>query len=255
MAVNILECFNHDLPVYEHVDRTEVQAGPSSETTKKQLPPRLLIAKDVYMYLALAEAFLKSKAATTNQTLLTNYCPGYESCGLETEQDVVHLSTLYLIHPVILAINAKYPQILTQLSECKLDALRVDLNIKTKTQGKNEAVMMVEYKRCGYIQEKQFEEAMCSADEAKEMDELLKSQGKQFSLKAGSNALWFTKQAMAYHQRTHCKYVALCDYEHLILLKFDNLLESAKVTIVPRKNLRKALLGFLLEACTDAKLV
>ncbi|KAI4695053.1 uncharacterized protein J4E84_001677 [Alternaria hordeiaustralica] len=48
-----------------------------------------------------------------------------------------------------------------------------------------------------------------------------------------------------------CSYVALCDYDNLVLLRFGNVLgiEGIRVTAVPRDSMRLAFLGFLLEAC------
>ncbi|KAI4626528.1 hypothetical protein J4E83_003679 [Alternaria metachromatica] len=48
-----------------------------------------------------------------------------------------------------------------------------------------------------------------------------------------------------------CSYVALCDYDNLVLLRFGNVLgiEGVRVTAVPRDSMRLTFLGFLLEAC------
>ncbi|RYN30287.1 hypothetical protein AA0119_g1994 [Alternaria tenuissima] len=47
------------------------------------------------------------------------------------------------------------------------------------------------------------------------------------------------------------RYIALCDYEHLVLLNFGSFSEPhvLRVTAVPRDSMRLAFLGFLLEAC------
>ena len=97
----------------------------------------------------------------------------------------------------------------------------------------------------------------------------------QTCLPRGSNAILFVKQAAAYAVRSKdsgCRYAALCDYDHLILLRFDDMPkpppdrldryaavgrvgESARALIVwDRKDFCKALLGFLIEACQTAGL-
>jgi hypothetical protein len=35
-----------------------------------------------------------------------------------------------------------------------------------------------------------------------------------------SNALWFVKQTTAYSEKYGCKFIALCDYKILILLRY-----------------------------------
>jgi hypothetical protein len=47
------------------------------------------------------------------------------------------------------------------------------------------------------------------------------------------------------------QYIALCDYDHLVLLKFGLVAGPGdiRVTVVPRDSMRLAFLSFLLEAC------
>jgi hypothetical protein len=49
----------------------------------------------------------------------------------------------------------------------------------------------------------------------------------------------------------NCEFIALCDYDHLVLLKFGAVAGSdgVRVTAVPRDCMCLAFLGFLLEAC------
>jgi hypothetical protein len=60
---------------------------------------------------------------------------------------------------------------------------------------------------------------------------------------------WWVHEAKA----LQCKYAALCDYENLVLLKVDRVCEprSLRVMAVRREDMRKALLGFLVEACDE----
>jgi hypothetical protein len=233
-------------------------AHPSSQTTHDQAPPRILIAESVKTWLRLAEDFLYSTRARNNANLNYGHIPLTEQCSIATEQDVVKLSTLYIIHPVMIAINAKFPNLLTQYSESPAQPLRIDLtfNRQRSIYGHRvrEVVLIMEFKRCWYIHEDEFTEAMRSREHAyavlEELDEL-----RQWStLQTGSNAFWFVKQAWAYAINTGCDYAALCDYEHLVLIHFlDH--EYAEVTVVPRSEFQKALLGFLIAACRDRGMI
>jgi hypothetical protein len=174
--------------------------------------------------------------------------------GIATEQDVVNLSTMFLLPPIIAAIDALYPGRLTQYSEQDLDHLRVDHSIRTKEQGKREAVMLIEYKRCCLLHVEEFTNAMCDREDLGAKLDELKRENYYSTLDRSNNAYWIVKQATAYSKRTKCRYVALCDWERLILIRFqrNGKMDSAEVTIVPRSLFRKALLGFLIEACQDA---
>jgi hypothetical protein len=140
---------------------------------------------------------------------------------------------------------------LTGFAEHLVEPLRPDHVVKL--QGKNEVVMIVEYKRCGYIRYGEFEDAMYDEDEIEEARDSMKKTGRITTLNNRSNALVFVKQTTAYHQKTGCRYVALCDYDGLVLLQFrgGKDLNSVYATTVLRLVFRKALLQFLLEACLD----
>jgi hypothetical protein len=255
----LLRCFSDEHPRYPTERKAEMQARtvrPSSQTTHDQVPPRVLIAESVETWLRLAENFIYSTRARNNANLNYGHIPLTEQCSIATEHDVVKLSTLYIIHPVMIAINAKFPNVLTQYSESPAQPLRIDLTFNRQPSiygpGVREVVMIMEYKRCWYIHEDEFANAMRDDlyTALEELDEL-----RQWStLQPGSNASWFVKQARAYAINTGCHYAALCDYEHLILIHFlDH--ESAEVTIVPRSEFRKALLGFLIAACRDRGMI
>jgi hypothetical protein len=89
----------------------------------------------------------------------------------------------------------------------------------------------------------------------------MKKGGRRYALEKNSNAWWFTKQAAAYAVKWDCRFVALCDYENLILLQFGEKKDKKKrdgnfahISIVDRNAFLKNLLGFLIEACEAKKL-
>jgi len=254
----LLECFDEEHPIYRTERREEMaarKAKASSTTTEEQEPPTVLIHQSLDHWLYYANTFLHSGTARRNYALTRGQIPLQMPCSVASEQDVVNLSTLYLVYPLMMAIEAKFPGLLTQFSEYKVDGLRVDLSIKSRRQANPEAVMLLEFKRCWYIHIDEFARAMCHADQIDDALDELYEYDLPTTLEYDTNAYWFVKQVTAYYVRTGCRYAALCDYEHLILIKFghNGSLESAKVTIVPRSRFRKALLGFLIEACWAAR--
>jgi hypothetical protein len=82
----------------------------------------------------------------------------------------------------------------------------------------------------------------------------MKRNGHEYSLPTETNSWWFTKQTTAYAEKSGCKFLALCDYDTLVLLWFDNGLESAKITVANRRDFWRHLLGFLDKACEYAGL-
>jgi hypothetical protein len=70
------------------------------------------------------------------------------------------------------------------------------------------------------------------------------------SIGTGNVEAKLVKQAKTYAIATGCLYIALCDYESLVLLKFDEDLSIVKVAVVDKEaqTFRKALFGFLLYA-------
>ncbi|KAH7093691.1 hypothetical protein FB567DRAFT_588113 [Paraphoma chrysanthemicola] len=257
----LLECFDEEHPHYLTERKAEMQAriaSPSSQITYDQPPPRILIFEPVDTWLHEAHIFLRSRRARENDQLNDGRIPLTEPCSIATEQDVVKLSTLYIIHPVMIAIQARFPGSLTQFSESPAKPMRIDLTFNSLSRfAAKRVVMIMEYKRCWYIHEEEFFDAMCyNEDEIDEALDKLEYYGEESTLIKGTNAYWFVKQITAYVVATGCRYVALCDYEHLILIRFNCFrLETAEVTVVPRHCFRKALLGFMFAACMAAGMI
>jgi hypothetical protein len=179
--------------------------------------------------------------------------------GVANEGDVVLIANIHLVDPVLKSVNEIYHGQLTSYAEEPIDKLRVNRAIKLKQRNKDQVIMLIEYKRCGYIHKEQFEQAMCAPKNAHQILCKLKEAAEETTLQSPSNTLWFVKQATAYYINTGCRYVALCDYESLILSEYsdppeNNHLDYVGITVVPRPFFRKALLGFLIEACEAAGL-
>ena len=70
------------------------------------------------------------------------------------------------------------------------------------------------------------------------------------SIGTGNVKAELVKQAKTYASASGCLHIAFCDYESLVLLKFDKDLSIVKVTVVDKEaqTFRKALFGFFLYA-------
>jgi hypothetical protein len=257
--LTFLEWFEKEHPKHEPVNMVAMQnkkATASSITTKEQQPPEMLIRLHHEHWETKATRALTLEILCKNDAL-KQYASPTRLVNIANESDVVHLANTNLIKPVWRAIIAVYPGKLVTYSEQQLDVLRPDRVFKlSSSQGKNEAVMLIEFKRCGYIHYDEFEDAMCDADEIDDKRRKLEEDDEETTLENNSNALLFVKQATAYYMSSRCRYVALCDYDKLVLLRYRHGedLSSVDATTVPRKVFRKALLGFLLEACAAAGL-
>lgn len=261
MGTNLLQCFEGEHPKYPLSNETalkhnKIQARASSEATGDQDPPRVFVDTHPSRWIVPANAFLRSSTATTNPELSKGTMADPESAmaELSTEQDVVRVANHFLMYPIGKAINAKYTTKITQSTEAKQDRCRSDhsFNIHQDDKARKKTIMVVEFKRLCTIKKKEFTNATCKESEKSNALRILNNRGIPTAIEEDCNAYWYTKQATAYAQTWDCKYVALCDYETLVLLHFDDGLDSARITIVPRHSFRKALLGFLIEACEFA---
>jgi hypothetical protein len=258
-SITILQCLSEEHPTYDTPNRTQKESEhvkASSTTTLKQDPPKVLVRKDLTTWIANANQFFVSTEAR-NSDLARHPGPflGIPKT-MENEADVVRMGNKQILDLVVDALNVKYPKLhLSEFSESKVGQLRVDLSVKTKKARKDGrlAVLLLEYKNCGYINYDNFDEALVNENDVQETLKQLDMNRLDSTLPRKGNARVFIQQITAYHARTGCRYAALCDYEHLVLIRYlgDDNLEQADVALVDRKDMRKALLGFAIEACED----
>jgi hypothetical protein len=254
-STTILQCLSEEHPVYNTPNREQKAnetAKASSTTTLTQLPPRILVREELATWIAKADEFLASPEAL-NSILARHHAPLDMSNAMENEADVVDMGNEQILNVVVAALKVKYPKLqLVKSREAKVGQLRVDISVKTEKVRKDGrlAVLLLEYKNCGYIKYKEFEQALVNKDAVQGTLQELEVDS---TLQRKNNARLFVQQITAYHERTGCRYAALCDYEHLVLIRYlgDDNLEQADVALVDRKDMRKALLGFAIEACED----
>jgi hypothetical protein len=253
------DCFEHPHPIIPVSNLEEMQkktVSTSSKIVKEQDPPKVLIGENVNNWVRIANDFLLSPEAKSPSSELSKRALDPIESLLRNEADVRREADRYIMPPLISALRTKYPELeLLENAETTFDPLRPDVTVTTAneiyiTNGKD-VVLIIEYKRCGYIHNEEFEDAFKDEKKLQEVLIELDMEGLESTLEESSNAIKFVKQGTAYSRTTGCKYVALCDYEHLILIRYreDGSLDSAYATVVPRDKFLKALLGFGIDAC------
>ncbi|KAJ4309207.1 hypothetical protein N0V94_009034 [Neodidymelliopsis sp. IMI 364377] len=222
--------------------------------TQQQDPPEILITEGLDHWTDIAEDYLSavrsSRYSTFNNTDICYDEPA--TVPIANEASVRRISELFIVDPLNRAINYKYREDIIMSSEITKQRLRYDSSFNVNG---TKPVMIIEYKRPGLVFAYEFRKGMVNP--AKKDEHLRKMRNNPFeqcSITPSSDAYNLLKQATVYSQNWGCPYVALCDYDNLVLLNFNNELESARATVVPRKSIRKALLGFLIEAYDHAEL-
>jgi hypothetical protein len=250
------ECFEHPHPTMpvSNLEKTQKQTGStSSDTVKKQDPPKVLIEEEVDNWVQIANNFLQSPEAKSPSSRLSNFALVPNINTLFNKFDVQREADRYIMPLLMSALRTKYPNL--ELQESAGPSPQTHAGIKTKnemyiTDGKD-IILVVEYIPCGYIHDEDFKRAFRNEKDLQKELNALQASELVSTLKEGSNAMYLIKQGTARATKSGCKYVALCDYEHLILIRYrdDGSLDSAYATVVPRDKFLKALLGFGIDAC------
>lgn len=252
---NLLDMFSESLPdlelVYKEGESTQPQQGqPSSQQVRLERPPNILITQEIINYKLIVDEYLKDHAASLEAESAT---PPEPNRLVRNEADVVAHARTNLLNPIMRAVdvNVGLAGKISTSSELGIETLRVDVGIFYALKAGEGIVMMVEFKKANMIQPGLFESAMWSKDEVNHNMKPYKPNVKR-RLQADTTEINLIKQAKAYARRAKCLYVALCDYQSLLLLKFSKDLQAVYITIVdptdPEFTFRKALFGFLLTA-------
>jgi len=176
---------------------------------------------------------------------------------LRTEQDAADHAKPNLLDPIEQALNvdAAFTGKIYRTAQLGVKKLRVDVGImytdKVDKEG-NSIVAMIEYKRAPLIANDQgdFEKSLWMRHELNSNFVPLTNNTARY-LRENMHAMKHLKQAKAYVRRANCRYVALCNYTSLVLLKFleadcrvieVTLVDSGKIPLL------LALIGFILQA-------
>lgn len=222
-------------------------------STQEALPPAVWFPRKEEDYVQRASGAIDIPHIQAQ--LQSSYLPApYSPCILNSETDIVQASVLWLLHPVIKALQALFPRVEcaaeVTIGDCRCDAL---ISIAGQT------IAVLEYKNRGNIERRDFFEGMIqnfgpsnrmtilnAIDTAKERTRLQSHMG--------NNATCLTKQAMAYATKWETRYVGLFDWDQLFLWNFAGM-DFAPANPSPwafgtwveqRSNFRSALLGFIL---------
>lgn len=210
--------------------------------------------------------------------LRRSYLPApYIPCVLRSETDIVQASVLWLLHPVIKALQAQFPTVQcaaeVTIDDCRCDAL-------ISIDGKSVAV--IEYKNRGNIRWNDFASGLVK-DYSKNnrlaiLDKISKGRVTDEKSFMQHNAVCLTKQAAAYATKWKVRYVALFDWDHMFLWNFAGMNFQPSLSSAPsrgsggsagqvsghadwafgtyvreRRDYRSTLLGFVMEAWNNKK--
>lgn len=244
-------------------------------STQQAVPPAIWFPRHVNQYLhRAAQLRTKHQSALSGSYLPAPYIP----CALNSESDIVQASVLWLLHPVIKALQAEFPDAVcaaeVTIGDCRCDAL---ISIGRKP------IAVIEYKSRGNLTQLDFEQG-CIQDpteaNAQNINDALKDvENAEKQSAMAMNATCLTKQAAAYSLKWKTRYVALFDWDSLFLWNFAGTNFEAPLIgrggagrptgaskgvaghakwaygtwVHDRAHYRSALLGFVLEAYNDKR--
>lgn len=273
-ALTIYDSFREELlvltppPVHLHIGNIDLSRKGSS--TRLATVPVVWFPRYEAEYIQMALQLIDTPRI--KEALRRCYLPApYVPCALRSETDIVQASVLWLLHPVIKALQAQFANVAcateVTIGDCRCDAL---ISIG------NEPIAVVEYKSRGNIRWNDFAPGLIkdySKSNRLEIRRRIRAgQDKPEESEMEHNAVCLTKQAAAYATNWQVRYVALFDWDEMFLWNFAGLhfQSSRSVSAAPgrarttqppghaewafgtsvqnRRDYRSTLLGFVLEA-------
>ncbi|KAI1326846.1 hypothetical protein F5Y16DRAFT_219089 [Xylariaceae sp. FL0255] len=222
-ACTLTQSFRQALPRY---DRPHITAGThisGSTTASTDAPPfGVLAAPDDHVNRG--HGTLAKVARTLDREYI--FLPEASMAHL-SEGYVARAAAMYLIHPINQALSAipDFNNSIQCLSEATFKGVRSDITFNRLVLGyESRCFAAVEFKKRGVIDENEFRRALRTIDRKSPVDKLVadahKQKGHPF-FKDNSNKLM--KQAGAYAIRHRTQYVALFNWDYLILIRFPGL--------------------------------
>lgn len=218
--------FSQALPQFPQLgDQMETRPKDSGTTTAQCTPPRCGIKIPAQHWVDLASRLCLEQHS---DDLKAKYLPGIENIDLKSEADVVKVSTLYLTHPVHIAYQLVHPgdpgdrqldelikpqKRTTPSSRCDRAYFsgRAD---NENTPGNSTNVMAIlEYKKFEGLSRDHFRLGMVP-----KYEDYTRAVTEPPFHRQESRAHVVLKQATHYAARFSTPFVALCDYNTLILL-------------------------------------
>jgi len=184
-----------------------------------------------------------------------------------TEGDVLRATTLYLVHPINLALNARYGNTpIHCLAENSKDGIRCDITWKYQNGDNLDTIAVLELKRRGVLWWEEFE---CAKSDARNRGDKIREAyanmgaNNHVATTLKGNAITLSKQAAAYAVRQETQFIGLFDWDSMFLFQFCNLDRDTEdigdwaygtwVKDTEPTFIRKTLFGFLVAAC-EAKI-
>lgn len=272
--------FDKGLTFYPFQFLSTDNPSESSATVGDVNPPAFAHKILVRVWNRISELFITGLPGAQEQQLEGEVLYRHENVARHnSEADVVRTAAMYVLHPINQALNS-HPDtrgFVTCLAESSLNRLRADITyFKTpSTGGDRRAFAVVEFKKRQLIKSSQFTEAEKMLSNITENQVIANSNQISGRTQANNSATYYKhyslklmKQASAYAILHRTKYVALFDWDVLVLVRFqpmqllkngrlresediavDGVGDWCQTTVVTQSaHIRPALLGFLYEA-------
>ncbi|KAI7783537.1 hypothetical protein LA080_011666 [Diaporthe eres] len=269
-ALTLYESFHEEVlilsngPVHLQVPNIDIKKRGAS--TQVATPPVVWFKKDAGNYVDRASEICKRNEAA----LKRSYLPApYSPCILESEADIVRSAALWLLHPVIIALQSEF-RLVGCYAEVTIDDCRCDALIKIN----GETMVVLEYKNRGHIKMHEFNQGRIQdssyANRSTILDTIDETLNRGDESTMEHNAMCLTKQAAAYATKWKTRFVALFDWDSFFLWHFAGMDFRTRTAKSPtgvahdghapwaygtpvrrREDYRKALLGFVLESYQD----
>ncbi len=238
-AVTILDSFNNPLPYFERKEGLGVSTHYSSTKVADQDPPKFWLHRKV-------------------AKIIENCGPAIEpTIFFSSEADVEHASFLYLLNGVNIALAAMFPKdSIICLSQPSQGGTRPDIVF----QKNRETFAVLEHKVVGTFSEAEFKRAQVPMEWSPEKISKRKATAERQHKRTYfvGKSLRVVKQLTLYATcgLWDTDYVASFNWDWRFLAIFNSTNEVIHGTFVPRTGtggnaLRKALFGWLYEACTN----
>lgn len=234
-----------------------VHVSAPSTTTRKFEPPNFLLKTPESKWLSIADAALDQHKSRLNQKN-TRLAPWERNMRMDSEGDVVYGSAIYLNNPVHMALHAAQ-------NHSKSCDVRSEVTLGTTSRAdmgyfrNGQAYAILEYKKPGAVSKRcarnDFERGV--PKDPKMFAAWMSSAEHRFtrSVRGAEDARFLLQQAVHYQRNYGARFVALFDWNSLVLLVLppcrgiglNDRVSYAYITeVTDNRKFRRALLGFLL---------
>lgn len=263
MAQTIRKSLKEALPVFDNVGDLNPNVSASGESTNAMDPPLFSHKIAATVYVDACMTTMLGPLPQTGTIIDRDSIATEDTFRHKNEGDVVRAAALYLIHPAnqALSVSPKMTKTFVCQSEFTQQKVRSDLTYwKTISASSRKQFAVVEFKKRSSIVPGEFTKAAKhTAAAAPTPADITKWANVAYqemnSTCFGGNSRMLLKQAASYAVAHECKYVALFDWDNLVLIKFVKLSgqsvgEYCETTVIPStsKDIRAALTGFLYDA-------